>query len=339
MWTARAIPLTLLLLSSCTSNDPDAGETTAPTTTASTTGPSTASTNDPGETTPTTGAASEVGTTGEATTGEAMTGDVTTDAGETTSTGTTSTSDGTGESSTGTPVDLLPWTYIAAVDEGIRDDDYGGGSFQAPRNGYAHSGIDFYMPVGTPLRSPCDGVYLADYDGGYGEWVQVVCPVPATLAGEATVYASLLFAHLDVPEVAATGIDPGAAGVVTRGQALGTSGKSGNAGAQGINPHLHLEIALHASELAGLSEAHASGDDADTPAAGLLRAEMQARCLDPTGFTPTQASLALGRRIDPFMFLTCLVGDKPALGAPVGQPLHAWSDDYTAIDFDVDVGQ
>lgn len=335
MWTARAIPLALLL-SSCTSNDLDADAVIALTTSPSM---ATASTGDPGGTMSTTGTASEVATmetTGEATSGG---GETASTSATSTSDSTGSTSDSTGEPGTGAPVDLLPWTYIAAVDEGIRDDAYGGGSFQAPRNGYAHSGIDFYMPVGVLLRSPCDGAYLAGYDGGYGEWVQVVCPVPATLAGEATVYASLLFAHLDVSSVPATGIDPDAAGDVARGQALGTSGKSGNAGAAGIHPHLHLEIALHASELAALSETHSSGDDADTPAAAVFRAEMQARCLGPTGFTPTQASLALGRRIDPFMFLSCLVGDKPALGAPVGQLLHAWSDDYTAVGFDVDVGQ
>ena len=84
----------------------------------------------------------------------------------------------------------MPWTAIAALDQGIREDSYGLGSFRAPRSGYQHSGIDYLMPLGTALRSPCDGAYLAGYDGGYGNWAQVVCQVPASLAGGTTVYAS-----------------------------------------------------------------------------------------------------------------------------------------------------
>jgi murein DD-endopeptidase MepM/ murein hydrolase activator NlpD len=244
-----------------------------------------------------------------------------------------------GSESSGGPAASLPWTYIAALDQGIRDDDGGGGAFQAPRFGYLHSGIDFHMPVGTPLYSPCDGVYLADYDGGYGNWVQVICALPAEVAGEASVHASLLFAHLETSAVAVTGIDPNAAGAVTRGQLLGSSGKTGNAAAPEILPHLHFEVAIHDTELAALGEAHISGDDGDTPAAATLREAMATNCLAPTGLKSLHATLGLGRRIDPFMLLSCLVGDKPGLQAPADQALHAWSEEYVASSFEVDVGQ
>lgn len=249
-----------------------------------------------------------------------------------------STTASTADTSTGGGGLALPWAWIAALDQGIRDDDNGLGHFRAPRNGYEHSGIDFLMPVGTALTSPCDGAYLADYDGGYGNWVQVICPIPATITGGATVFASLLFAHLETTALPTTGIDPNAAGAVKAGQLLGESGKTGNASAAGIHAHLHFEAALHGSELDGLLEAHKSGADEDTPAAAALRAGITAACLEPTGFAPTQSTLHLGRRIDPFILLTCLSADKPPLQAPQIQPLHAWSDDYTAATFDVDAG-
>lgn len=233
----------------------------------------------------------------------------------------------------------MPWTYIAALDQGIREDAYGLGSFKAPRSGYQHSGIDYLMPVGTALKSPCDGAYLAGYDGGYGNWAQVVCQIPASLAGGTTVYASLLFAHLDKLAVASTGSNPNAAGVVKRGQSLGTSGKTGNATAAGIRAHLHLEAALHPSKLAALSEAHISGSDGDTAAAAALRSSMTTTCLNPTGLKSLNTTLSLGRRIDPFMLLSCLVGDKPALKTPTNQTLWPWSAEYKATTFNVNVGQ
>lgn len=335
---ARLCAPLALLLASCADPAPGEGETGANTTASS---PGTASSETPttsadvsGGTAPTTDAGSS---------GEGSTTGASSDASGATSTSTTtgdtgaSTAAATGSS--GGPAASLPWTYIAELDQGIRDDSGGGGAFQAPRIGYLHSGIDFHMPVGTALYSPCDGVYLADYDGGYGNWVQVICAVPAEVAGDATLYASLLFAHLDAAAVAATGIDPDAAGAVTRGQLLGSSGKTGNAAAPEILPHLHFEAAIHDTELAALGEAHSSGDDSDTPAAATLREAMTASCLATTGLTSLHATLALGRRIDPFMLLSCLVGDKPALQAPVDQALHAWSEEYAARSFAVDVGQ
>ncbi len=294
-------------------------------------------TGEPTATGDTTGDTTGGGTTGGDTTGGDTTGGDTT--GEPTTTGRTT--DGgmtTGDTSTtGEDGLLLPWTYIAAEDRGIRDDDYGLGAFQAPRKSSKHSGIDLSMPIGTELYAPCDGAYLAGYDGGYGNWVQVICPVPKTIAGEATVFASVLFAHLDATEVAITGVNPNDAGVVSRGQVLGTSGKSGNANVPGLNAHLHFEVALVDSELAGLEETHASGVDYDTEAASALRASLAETCLDPYSFAAKGISLNLGRRIDPFIFMSCLAGDKPALVPPGDQALHAWSDDYSA-DFDVDVG-
>lgn len=60
---------------------------------------------------------------------------------------------------------------------------------------------------------------------------------------------------------AVTGTSPNAAGVVKRGQSLGTSGKTGNASAAGILAHLHFEAALHPTQLAALSVSHALGSD------------------------------------------------------------------------------
>ena len=321
----------LALVVSCKDADGDpadaiAGETTSTPPTASTVGDDTTST-DP---TTTQGTAGDV-TSGEATSSDTTSGDVTTR--ETTSGDATS-----GDTTSGGAGLELPWTWIAAIDQGIRDDDYGLGHFRAPRDGYEHSGIDFLMPVGTTLMSPCEGVYLADYDGGYGNWVQVICPVPSTITGGATVFASMLFAHLDATALPTTGIDPAAAGPVDAGELIGTSGKTGNASASGIHAHLHFEIALHGSQLDGLNEAHISGSDGDTPAAAALRDGLTAACLEPTGFAPIQSTLNLGRRVDPFIFLTCLSAEKPALEAPQLQALHPWSDDYSAASFDVDVG-
>jgi len=331
---APACVLTLLaapLVSGCAGDD-GSGESGGAT---SSGGSTSAATGEPG--TSTSGAESTSGGTNGGTSGGTTSGGTT--SGGTTS-GSTSGDASTSAGSSGTTGEglELPWAWIAAADYGIRDDEYGLGHFLAPRKGYLHSGIDFSMPVGTGLMSPCDGVYLADYDGGYGNWVQVICPVPATISGGATVYASLLYAHLDTTALPTTGIDPDAAGTVKRGQMLGTSGKTGNASAAEIHAHLHFEVALLGSELAGLQEAHISGDDADTAAAAALRDGLAAACLEPTGFAAKSGELNLGRRIDPFMFLSCLSGEKPALVPPKDQALHAWSDDYEAVTFDVDVG-
>lgn len=335
----RPAPAALLLVLACeaggstsaSESSTDAASTSAA---SSTGGDATASATQ--DATSTAAASSTGESTSLATTAASSTTDVSTTDTSTTDTSTTDAS--TTDTSTGGGGLALPWAWIAALDQGIRDDDYGLGHFRAPRSGYEHSGIDFLMPVGTALTSPCDGAYLADYDGGYGNWVQVICPVPSTITGGATVFASLLFAHLETTALPTTGIDPNAAGAVKAGQLLGESGKSGNASAAGIHAHLHFEVALHGSELDGLLEAHKSGADEDTPAAAALRAGITAACLEPTGFAPTQSTLHLGRRVDPFILLTCLSADKPPLQAPQIQPLHAWSDDYTAATFDVDAG-
>lgn len=100
-----------------------------------------------------------------------------------------------------------------------------------------------------------------------------------------------------------------------------------------------LPVALHPTRLAALSEAHISGSDGDTAAAAALRTSMTTTCLNPTGLKSLHKTLSLGRRIDPFMFLSCLVGDKPALKTPTNQALWPWSDEYKATTFDVNVGQ
>ncbi|MEM6992550.1 MAG: M23 family metallopeptidase [Myxococcota bacterium] len=226
----------------------------------------------------------------------------------------------------------FPWTYILDTDLGVRDDAYGGGHFGAPRNGNpgGHSGIDFLAPLQTSLRAPCDGPVLAGYANGYGNYVQLACAVPPGVSRGGSVYASLFFAHLD-----SLAVDSGA--TVTAGQVVGTVGKTGNASAAPINPHVHFEIAIHASEAAALGETHASANHGGNAAADQFALDIAAACWGPEGLSPLTGPSMKGRRPDPFMVLACL-SDKPALQSPGAlQALGAWSDHYDAA-FDVDEG-
>lgn len=67
------------------------------------------------------------------------------------------------------------WTWFAGADFGIRTDSGGDGGFRADRGGRIHKGVDFLMPVGTPLFAPCSGSGEVGYDdGGYGNYVVVI---------------------------------------------------------------------------------------------------------------------------------------------------------------------
>lgn len=230
----------------------------------------------------------------------------------------------------------LDWAWILPLDLGLRDDASGGGAFSAPRlnNPGGHSGIDVLAPVGTPLLAPCAGPIQAGYDGGYGNWVQLACPLPEVLAMGEVLWASILFAHLDTLDVVG-GQD------VALGEPLGTVGKTGNAAALGINPHVHYEIALHASLAAAQAESHASADHSGNAAGDLFEPLLTSACLDELGFESLEGPIMKGRRVDPFMLMTCLSSDKPALDAPAPALQSVptpWSDYYDAVAFDVDVG-
>lgn len=230
----------------------------------------------------------------------------------------------------------LDWVWIMPLDLGLRDDASGGGAFSAPRfnNPGGHSGIDVLAPVGTPLLAPCAGPIMAGYDGGYGNWVQLACPLPEVLAQGEALWVSILFAHLDTLDVA-DGQD------VASGEQLGTVGKTGNAAAAGINPHVHYEIALHSSLAAAQSESHASSDHSANAAGDVFELLFQSACLDELGFTSVDGPIMKGRRVDPFMLMSCLSADKPTLEtpAPALQSVPTpWSAEYDALAFDVDIG-
>jgi murein DD-endopeptidase MepM/ murein hydrolase activator NlpD len=228
------------------------------------------------------------------------------------------------------------WVWIMPVDLGLRDDASGGGAFSAPRfnNPGGHSGIDILASVGTPLLAPCEGPVFTGYDGGYGNYVQLICEMPTVLAGDDSLWASILFAHLDSLAVNSNE-------VVTPGQMVGAVGKTGNANSPGINAHVHFEIAIHASFAAAQGESHASSDHSGNVAGDLFAIQFDSECLAELDFVSTSGPSMKGRRADPFMLLTCLSSNKPDLEAPapaLQTDWVRWSDHYDAAAFDVDVG-
>jgi len=227
----------------------------------------------------------------------------------------------------------VPWSYILDEDFGVRDDGLGGGHFGAPRSGNpgGHSGIDFLAPVGTPLRAPCPGPIISGVAGGYGNYVQLSCPIPDEVAQGQELWASMLYAHLDTISVA-TGAS------VDAGDLVGTVGKTGNAASGGINAHVHFEIAIHGSLAAAQGEPHISSDHSGNAASDTFAQRIAESCWSPHAFQPLTGPSTKGRRPDPFMVLSCL-SDKPALVDPPAslQGLREWSLHYDAA-FDVDVG-
>ncbi len=95
---------------------------------------------------------------------------------------------------------------------------YSGGSY--------HSGIDFAVPVGTPVYSTCDGevVSIQSLTTSYGKHIKI----KATVNGE-TVY--MRYCHLSD-----FAVSNGAK--VSAGQLIGYSGNTGNS----TGPHLHYEV-------------------------------------------------------------------------------------------------
>jgi len=85
----------------------------------------------------------------------------------------------------------------------------------------AHTGVDFAVPIGTPVLAVADGTVVnANWGKAYGN--QVICTAPG---------GYVIYAHLDKVR-----IKPGM--VVKKGQIVGESGNSGNS----TGPHLHLEL-------------------------------------------------------------------------------------------------
>lgn len=99
-----------------------------------------------------------------------------------------------------------------------------------------HDGIDIYAGEGEPLLAPFTGVVIdpatrwAPWEPSrYGETVTVESEEPTSEGYMA------LFAHLD-----RAWVEVGQQ--VTRGQIIGTIGRSGNADGQSVHSHLHFEL-------------------------------------------------------------------------------------------------
>jgi murein DD-endopeptidase MepM/ murein hydrolase activator NlpD len=230
-----------------------------------------------------------------------------------------------------------PWSYVLPVDHGVRKDDGGGGAFLAPRYHGKHNGLDLLAPLGTSVLAPCDGRARSGVSGSHGRWVHVVCPLPSELSAGKSLHASIFFSHLSRVTSKSKDFER-----VRRGATVGAVGKSGNASGSDIAPHLHVEIIVHGDAEAAEAETHSGRSQAKSAGADAFLAELEKRCLAPNGFSARSSDLARARRIDPFVVMTCLAPDKPALTAPrapLAGAFEKWSQHYLAKAFDVDVGR
>lgn len=229
-----------------------------------------------------------------------------------------------------------PWAYVLPVDHGVRADESGKGTFRAPRFHGEHNGIDLLAPIGTPVFSACTGRAMAGASRSFGRWIHLVCPVPPELVKKGTPHASFFYAHLSESKLPHDRWVP-----VNKADVIGAVGKTGNAAAGSIQPHLHLELIIQSSLRAALDERHLGNDQSTVPEAAEFLRSLEERCLEPNGFQPKSGALQRARRLDPFLALTCLSPDKPSF-VPAPQPLEfassAWSRFYLARGFNVDQG-
>ena len=99
-----------------------------------------------------------------------------------------------------------------------------------PRWGTSHLGIDYAVPVGTPIYAPADGVVIEGRDrpqgsvAGFGSWIWVDC--------QATVGLDLIFGHVQGDRTVVKAGDR-----VKAGDLLGYTGNEGTS----TGPHLHFE--------------------------------------------------------------------------------------------------
>lgn len=105
-----------------------------------------------------------------------------------------------------------------------------------------HTGLDFPVPMNTPVRAVTDGTVVAEWNPYYGNLVKVTAP-----DGTQTWYAHLASARIR-------------SGFVKAGTVIAYAGSTGNSS----GPHLHLEV-------------HPGGGDAIDPLAWL-----RSHGLDPT---------------------------------------------------------
>jgi murein DD-endopeptidase MepM/ murein hydrolase activator NlpD len=98
----------------------------------------------------------------------------------------------------------------------------------------AHDGVDIYVPLGTPVLSPFDGVVI-DPSTRWKPWLPARYGMVAVIASAEPMsrgYVAIL-AHLSRMNVR-----PGDR--VQRGEVLGRTGRTGNA--EATRPHLHFEL-------------------------------------------------------------------------------------------------
>lgn len=109
----------------------------------------------------------------------------------------------------------------AGVTAGYGATDTTGSSPWASTNG-THTGIDYAMPVGTPVKSAFDGVVSAvNINADYGTSIMV-----DNINGTQAIYGHLSEKRVKVGDQ------------ISQGQVIGKSGQSGNAD----GPHLHFEV-------------------------------------------------------------------------------------------------
>lgn len=113
----------------------------------------------------------------------------------------------------------------------IRSDDLGSGDYGAKRaGGRSHDGIDILAETGTPVYAAKSGIaFCLNVPTGYGRYVMIYHPDRT----------QSLYAHLSEYNVRSTQ-------KVRQGDVIGFVGKTGNAGADAMQPHLHFEIRKNA---------------------------------------------------------------------------------------------
>lgn len=232
-----------------------------------------------------------------------------------------------------TPSNPIDWKYFAAKDFGLRSDRLGDGAFGAIRRGTpSHRGIDFLMPVDTQLSAPCTGTYLSGYESSFGNWLQLICVLPSPTGKGSQLYASMMFAHLN-SRASSDGVNWKS---ISKGAALGRSGRTGNAAS--TNPHVHFEMTLHKTLSSAKNDLH--GAAKPTPAhTTAFTNEFNEACKQKYGFKLGSGKFILSDRIDPFAFMSCFSVQKPTLSTPNSQKLIKWSQLYSATDYDVNIGR
>lgn len=133
---------------------------------------------------------------------------------------------------------LRPKFVLPVAQKGVGEPFGAAGAMWSSR----HTGLDFPVPMNTPVKAVTDGTVVAEWNPYYGNLVKVTAP-----DGTQTWYAHLASARIR-------------SGFVQAGTVIGYAGSTGNSS----GPHLHLEV-------------HPGGGDAIDPLAWL-----RSHGLDPT---------------------------------------------------------